>query len=99
MLDCTPQDIERQGIELIKMSEIKSALNANKRLKLVCEGYFDDGKRQGRVQPVAISNDDILSNINGTSSILTLQTDWMGDVTIIEHHPELSKRYMLLFQI
>ncbi len=88
---CTPQDIERNGIELIEMSEIKVALNANKRLKLVCEGYINDGEAKGSVQPVAISHDDMLSNINGTSSILTLQTDWMGDVTIVEHHPELKQ--------
>lgn len=87
----TPREIDRCGISLIKMSEVNSALRENKRMKLVCEGYLSKGKPTGRVRPVSVTKENILSNIDGTSSILTLQTDEMGDITIAEHHPDLKQ--------
>ncbi len=86
-----PTEIDRQGISHITLDDIKNAKKNQCKIKLLCEGYIEDNKAKGRVHPVYIKSNDILSNIDATSSILGITTDLMGEVQIIEKNPEIQQ--------
>lgn len=86
-----PVEIDREGIENITNEDIENAGKRGKEIKLICHGSIKDGKVVGRVKPEEISKDDLYSNIKGTSSVVTLSTDLMGDVSIVEHEPEIEQ--------
>jgi len=86
-----PTEIDRQGITHITLEDIEKAKEKNCKIKLLCEGYIEDNKIKGKVYPAYIKSNDILSNIDATSSILCLTTDLMGEVQIIEKDPEIQQ--------
>ena len=86
-----PTEIDRQGIAHITIKDIEKAKEKQCKIKLLCEGYIENNIPKGKVHPVYISNKDILSNIDATSSILGITTDLMGEVQIIEKNPEIQQ--------
>jgi homoserine dehydrogenase len=95
--DITPEDIKRTGIQYITNNDIIRAGNENKLIKLLCHGEIKDGKVIGQVNPVEIPKEHIFASVTGTSSILSLKTDLMGEVTIVEHLPEIEQTGYGLF--
>ncbi len=87
----TPPDIERTGITHITPEEIKKARDQGFKIKLLCEGWFENGHVMGRVHPVWIRMNDIFSTIDATTSLLCLQTDLMGEICVVERHPEIEQ--------
>jgi len=86
-----PTEIDRQGIAHITLDDIQKAKVKQCKIKLLCEGYFEDNEAKGRVHPVYIKSNDTFSNIDATSSILAITTDLMGEVQIIEKNPEIQQ--------
>lgn len=86
-----PSDIERKGIENISIDDIVRAKENGKIIKLVCKGYLDGDKVRGEVMPVAVDRRDVLATIDGTSSVIKIETDLMGAITIIENDPEIEQ--------
>ncbi|MDF2547611.1 MAG: homoserine dehydrogenase [Anaerosolibacter sp.] len=93
----TPREIQRKGIEDVTYEDILKAQQAGKVIKLICQGMVDDGKVIGMVKPMEISNDHVFASVTGTSSILSIQTDLMGELTVIEHDPEIEQTGYGLF--
>ncbi len=87
----TPRDIDRAGIENISLSDIEEAAIRGNVIKLLCRGAIENGKVSGSVKPVEISRSDLLAGISGTSSIVSITTDLMGKISIIEHDPEIEQ--------
>ena len=87
----TPPDIQRTGIAHITTEEIKKAQDQGFKIKLLCEGWLENGAPVGRVHPVWIRSDDLFSTIDATTSILSLQTDLMGEICMVERHPEIEQ--------
>lgn len=87
--DITPDQIDRKGIEDITYKDIKDAAEQGCKIKLVCKGWREHGKVLGKVSPEYIPLTHLYSTINGTSSILSITTDLMGKLTIIEEEPEI----------
>lgn len=87
----TPNDIDRKGIEDISVEDIQAAALRGNKIKLVCRGTIEDGKVIGTVQPTEISNNTLLANIEGTSSVVSITTDLMRTVSIVEHDPEIEQ--------
>jgi homoserine dehydrogenase len=87
--DITPNDIDRKGIENITSEQLQDAKARGKTIKLLCRGFFHDGKVAGTVAPEEVDNNDLLASIKGTSSVVTITTDLMGPVSIVEHDPEI----------
>lgn len=86
-----PEQIDRTGIQAIQAEDIEAAGKRGNKIKLLCEGYLENGKPVGRVKPVEVSASDIYANIDGTSSVVSIETDLMGTVSIIEHEPEIQQ--------
>ena len=88
----TPDQVKRKGIEDITVNDIKDAASRGKVIKLLCRGVRkDDGSVEATVGPVEVSKDDILAGINSTTSIVSITTDLMKKVSIIEHEPEIEQ--------
>ena len=90
--DMTPLDVECEGIQNITELDIKNAAEKNAVIKLMCRIEKDEnGKIRGKVAPEEVDKKDIYASIEGTSSILTIQTDLMGTLTVIEEAPEVQQ--------
>lgn len=89
----TPKDIRREGISAITKEQIDEAKQCGQKIKLLCHGRVENGKPTGTVTPQLIGGDTLFASINGTSACVTLTTDLMGDVSIIEHvyEPEIDQ--------
>lgn len=88
----TPDQVKRKGIEDITVKDIKEAASRGKVIKLLCKGVRkEDGSVEATVGPVEVAKDDILAGINSTTSIVSITTDLMKKVSIIEHEPEIEQ--------
>lgn len=89
----TPKDIIREGISGITQDELNDAKKNNQKIKLLCHGKIQDGKPVGRVVPTRVDIDNMFATINGTAAAVTLTTDLVGDISIIEHvyEPEIDQ--------
>jgi homoserine dehydrogenase len=87
----TPPDIDRKGIEDITFERIEDAKKRGKAIKLLCSGKIEDGKVKGTVKPEEIDRNDLLASITSTTSVVSITTDLMGTVSIIEHDPEIEQ--------
>ncbi len=95
-----PSNIIRKGIEDITEKDISDADSRGNKIKLICKGTIEDGNVIGKVEPTEIPKSHILANVDGTSSIVTIKTDLMGTISIIETDPEIEQTaYGLLSDI
>jgi len=77
--DVTPLNISREGIRGVECGQGL--------LKLVCRG----SREGGSVRLEAVPAEHPFAAVRGTSSVLVLHTDLMGDLTIIEHDPGVTQ--------
>lgn len=88
----TPRDIKVRGIQDITESDIKAAIRRGNRIKLVCRGWRDDaGRIHGQVGPEEVSENSLYATIDGTSSVVSITTDLMGKLSVVEHAPEIEQ--------
>ena len=87
----TPMDIERTGISHITAQDLKDAKAKGGKIKLLCEGYREGNSIKGKVYPGFVSNNDIFSNVDSTTSMLSITTDLMGEICIVERNPEIEQ--------
>ncbi|WP_324825324.1 homoserine dehydrogenase [Sinanaerobacter sp. ZZT-01] len=87
--DITPRDIDRTGITAITEKDIKEAKRRGCFIKLFCRGVIEDGKVVGTVKPIEVPEQELIAHIDGTSSAVSITTDLMGKLTIVEHNPEI----------
>jgi homoserine dehydrogenase len=89
--DLTPLDIDRKGIRHITATDVNNAFKENKKIKLICEGYVENGQVIGIVSPQLVNQSDLFANIDATSSLVSITTDLMGEIIIIEKNPEIQQ--------
>ena len=82
-----PADVERQGIGAITAADIDAAKQKGRRWKLVCRAQRVEGGVQARVTPEMIEADSPMYSIEGTTSIVQLETDVLGELSLIEADP------------
>lgn len=89
--DITPKDVEIKGIEDITKEKIDEAAARGNVIKLICRAYDRDGKVNVRISPEEISKMNSYAAVSGTSLAISITTDLMGTMTIIEESPELEQ--------
>ena len=96
--DITLHDVRRTGLEGITVGDVARVVRENKRLKLVCHAHRVEQKTPGsepvleaKVAPVGLPLSDPLAQVTGTSSAVTLETELMRAVTVVENDPGLSE--------
>lgn len=87
----TPADIPTRGIRDVSAADLANARADGRRLRLVASAAQGPSGVEARVQPVALAENDPLARLEGTTNAIVLQTDLMGDLTIIEHDPGVAQ--------
>ncbi|MFN2144943.1 MAG: homoserine dehydrogenase, partial [Anaerolineales bacterium] len=83
----TPDKVDRMGIRGITAEKIASAKAEGKRWKLVCTAEKDGDQINARVAPALVGPDTPAYTIDGTTSIVTLESDVLGTLSLIEADP------------
>lgn len=87
----TPNQVDRQGINDITIEDIHKAAEENASIKLLCHAQMTPEGVKAVVRPEKIQKTEIYANIDATSSIISIKTDLMGELSIIEHNPEIEQ--------
>ncbi len=82
-----PGDVERMGIRGLASQDISQAHRQAKRWKLVCTARREGTSIVARVAPELVGTDSPLYGVNGTSSIVTFETDVLPQLSIVEGNP------------
>lgn len=86
--DLRPADVARTGIRDLTAQDLQAARARGRRVKLVCRAERPDAGVVARVAPEEVPLDDPLASLSGTSSMVTLYTDTLKALSIIEGEPE-----------
>ena len=87
----TPQMVEREGIRNIPLDEICAAGLAGTPVRLVSHAHRHHSQLIAEVRPRHIEKDDILQAGKGTTSVISIETEAMGTITLIEHEPKVMQ--------
>jgi len=89
--DRTPKNVDRKGIRDIGKEDIADALAKGKKIKLIARAWREDDSVALSVKPEEVEADNIFWSVDGTSSGLTIKTDLMGDITVLEGNPLVTQ--------
>ena len=81
--DVKVADVERKGITGLDISDIEEARGEGKRWKLIARAWREGNKVRAKVGPEKIGAEDFLANVGGVLNALIVDTDVLGEVTII----------------
>jgi homoserine dehydrogenase len=82
-----PRDVERAGIRNITFEDIARAKAEGKRWKLVCEARWEGHQLKTTVAPQMVGIDSPLYGVEGTTSIVQIESDVLGKLSLIEEDP------------
>ena len=82
-----PIQVERTGMRNLSSEQIRQATSQGKRWKLVCTARREGQEIHARVCPTLVGADSPLFGVNGTSSIITFETDVLPHLSIVEGNP------------
>lgn len=84
-------DVERYGIRDISSHHLRHAHDLAQVWKLVCSAHREpDGSVVAQVRPQHLKPDDLLSQVHGTSSVISFETDVLPQLIITEQDPGLE---------
>lgn len=90
--EITPDQVKRKGIEDITIEDIMAAKARGNVIKLLCRGGYDsNGNVTATVAPEEIPCSDFLASMNSTTSVVSITTDLMKTISIVEHEPEIMQ--------
>ena len=84
-----PEQVVRKGITAITREQIQTAIDQDKRVKLIASlRMLSDGDGQktileARVEPTILPLTDPLARVDGVTNALTIHSDTLPEVTII----------------
>jgi homoserine dehydrogenase len=95
--DARPSDVAREGIRQITNKEIEAAARSGMALRLIARGRVSASGVKLTVAPETVPINSALGSVRGTSSVLVLETDLMGEIAIVESNPGVKQTaYALL---
>jgi homoserine dehydrogenase len=89
--------IERDGIRELTRADLKAAVDKGATYRLVARAIEVEGSISLRVGPEQVPFGSVLACASGTSNVLVLKTDLMGEIAIFEKDPGIRQTaYALL---
>ena len=79
----TPADVPCEGITGLSAGDVEQAAREGRRYKLIGGARKEDGRIDARVALERLPLDDPLAAIGGVANALTLDTDLLGEVTVV----------------
>jgi len=86
----TPFDVWRTGIIDLNNEMIANAARNKNRFKLICRAEKSGTNISAKVAPELLPYDHPFASVNGTDSILKIETDLMGPIFIRQENPTLN---------
>lgn len=83
----TPDRVDRTGIREISSQKISKAQAEGKRWKLLCTAWREGDEVRAKVAPALIGPGEPAYIIDGTTSIVTMHSDVLGTLSLIETDP------------
>lgn len=80
--DLRPVDVDRVGISDLQADTLLAAIAADKRVKLVCEAYRENGNIKAMVKPIELDLSDPLARLDNTASGLMIETNVLEQITL-----------------
>lgn len=93
----TPDRVDRTGIGHITVADIRAAAARGNVIKLMCRGWREKGTVRASVKPVEVPKGDLLAAIDATSSVVSITTDLMGKLSVVEHDPLIEQTAFGIF--
>jgi homoserine dehydrogenase len=82
-----PIQVDRTGIRNLTLDDVQQASRQGKRWKLVCTAQREDQTVHAWVHPKLLGAGSPFYGVNGTSSIITFETDILTQLSIVEGNP------------
>lgn len=95
--DVRPQTVGRRGIRNINEADVALAGKTGKVIRLVSRARVTDGELKLSAMPESIPLASPLGSARGTTNVLMIETDLMGEIAVFEHEPGVRQTaYALL---
>jgi homoserine dehydrogenase len=92
-----PGDVVRRGIREVTVEDLHRAAASGMAVRLVARGERSDDVPKLTVNPERVPLSSALGSVRGTSNVLVLETDLMGEIAIVENDPGIKQTaYALL---
>ena len=92
-----PRMVDRVGIRGISTEEVVEAARRGVKPKLIASAERSGGVVRMRVGPETVGPEDPFWSVDGASSAITLETDLMGEITVVERNPTLAQTAYAVF--
>jgi homoserine dehydrogenase len=92
-----PVDVARQGIRSVRVEDLEEAARSGMTIRLVARGKRIADKVTLTVAPEMVPLSSALGSVRGTSNVLLLETDLMGQIGIVEEEPGVDQTAYALF--
>ncbi|MEW6244578.1 MAG: hypothetical protein AB1497_10035 [Bacillota bacterium] len=89
--EVSPAEVRREGISGVDARTVRDLRSRGISLRLVCRASMLGGRPVGEVVLLEVPEYSQLAQVKGTSSLLTIRTDLMGDITLTEHDPAIQQ--------
>lgn len=83
----TPLQVKRTGMSDISLDEIRAAAFKGTPIRLVSYATSKNDLMTAEVSPRPIDANDVLHLATGTTSVISLETEAMGTISLVEHEP------------
>ncbi|MGD0804817.1 MAG: homoserine dehydrogenase [Candidatus Bathyarchaeia archaeon] len=87
----TPNEVDRAGIRGIDPESVRKAAASGMKYKLVASAEKAEGDVRTCVRPELVGPEDLFWSVDGRSSAITLKTDLMGEISVVEHDPSIMQ--------
>ena len=87
----TPKEVERTGIRGISPESLRKAAASGMKYKLIARAEKANGEVKMCVRPELLKPEDLFWSVDGRSSAITLKTDLMGEISVVEHDPSIMQ--------
>lgn len=95
--DARPVDVAREGIRSVRVEDLREAARSGMAIRLVARGKRPTDGVKLTVAPEWVPVSSALACVRGTSNVLVLETDLMGEIAIVEDEPGIDQTaYALL---
>lgn len=95
--DSRPASVQREGIRNITVEDVHSAAASGLTVRLIVRGKRTTDGVAITVAPERVPLGSALGSVRGTSNVLVLETDLMGEIAIVENDAEIEQTaYALL---
>ena len=95
--DVRPADVARAGIRSVSPADLEAAARSGMAIRLVARGERILDRVTLSVQPESVPLSSAIGCVRGTSNVLVIETDLMGQIALYEDNPGLKQTaYALL---